>query len=433
MNARNQKKAIAKLLKKAIKSFLKEDFELVHQYLDELQSKNLDSKSKKRLKKVLLLFMLGELYGINTMHGILEIAGAKSNNYQRIWQKYSCQQIMNLALGLFSKVLENRLIELSDKTESTWSRGKVTIILDGSVFKQWLEQEPFGQYYAKHFSGQTHKVEYGFNLLLLGVAIGDEFYPLYFHILCKGKQEKVKGISCKLLTKCSLYLTKLSKTHQLTYGKLYVSVDSGFRYDALIAYCQYAGWEPIIACEKAHIFTICSWKGKLRDYIKEVYEKQEKAHQSKYAEQGKTAPPYVLRIKADYRAMGRKVLLVFFRINNSKKVSVVFTTDLGAKAKTIRHRFFQRVKIEQFFRFVKHTLKIQQSTSKNFLGFLKKVALFFLKAIFCQIFTKKTQKWSKKLKLLGYERIRRLIIHNLDNRPLEELVTNGTFCMNFNL
>lgn len=430
MNAHNQKKDVAKLLKQAIKSFFKEEFDLALQYLDELQSKNLDSKSKKRLKKVLLLFMIGELYGINTLHGILEIAGVKSNNYQRIWQKYSCQQIMNLALGVFSEILANRLLDLCDKMESTWSRSKVTIILDGSVFKQWLEQEPFGQYYAKHFSGQTHKIEHGFNLLLLGVAIGNDFYPLFFHILCKGRQEKVKEVSCKLLTKCRLYLDNLSKKHHLTYGKLYVSVDSGFRYDALIKYCHNAGWEPIIACQKEHIFTVGSWKGKLRDYIKEVYEKLEKAHQTQYTQQGKTAPPFVLRIKAVYQAMGRKVLLVFFRINNSKKVSIVFTTDLAAKAKTIRYRFFQRVKIEQFFRFVKHTLKIQQSTSKNFLGFLKKVALFFLKAIFCQIFTKKVRKRSEKLKLLGYERIRRLIIHNLDNRPLEELVTNGTFCTN---
>lgn len=433
MSARNQKKAVSKLLKKAIKCFFKEDFQIVKECLDEIRSKGLDKKGKKQLEKVLLLFMMGELYGINTLHGILDSIGVKSNNYQKIWQKYSCQQILNLSYDVFSKVLENRLVELCTKTGSTWSRSRMTIIMDGSIFKQWLEQEPFGKYYATHFSGQTHKVEYGFNLLLIGVAIGDDFFPLFFHILCKGKGEKVKGISCKLLTKCDLYLSTIAKRHKLTYGKIYVSVDSGFRYEALIKHCENKGWEAIIACDKSHIFKVGDWKGKLRDYIEQTYKAAEKVHQAKYAERGEQAPPFVLRVKAYYRAMGRDVILVFFRINNSKKVSVVFTTHLSAKAKTIRRRFFQRVKIEQFFRFVKHTLKIQQSTSKNFLGFLKKAALFFLKALFCQLFTKKTRKRSKKLKLLGFERIRRLITYNLDNKPLEELISNGTFCTDFSL
>jgi len=102
---------------------------------------------------------------------------------------------------------------------------------------------------------------------------------------------------------------------------------------------------------------------------------------------------------------------------------------LVAKAKTVRRRFFQRVKIEQFFRFVKHTLKIQQSTSKDFTGFLKKVALFFLKAVLCQSFQKKYRKMRGANKKMGFERIRRSIIYNVDKKPLEQLVFSKTFCI----
>ena len=73
---------------------------------------------------------------------------------------------------------------------------------------------------------------------------------------------------------------------------------------------------------------------------------------------------------------------LFFRLKGSTKVSIIFSSNLAIKAKTLRRKWFQRTRIEQFFRRVKHTLKIQESTADTSATFFKKVALFFLKAVF---------------------------------------------------
>ena len=408
---------------------MKEDLEGVKTTISTLESWDLSEKSKTKLTKVLFILAIGELYGHHTLHSIMDSLGIQSNNYQKIWQKYSCQSLMKIFNEHLSVLLETQLKNIGKKSASTHSRNNITIIIDGSIFKQWLEKEFFGKWYAKYFSGQTHKAEYGFHLVLIGFGIGKDFYPFRFHILRKDKGESAKIIGCKLLVKCHLLLERVAKTHGVTWGKLYVSVDSGFRCKALLSYCEQFDLEPIISCVKSHNYIIEGKKAKLSIHIENMYESQEKAYQEEYTKKGETPPAFTLRVKAYYPCMKICVILVFFRINHSKKVSVVWTTDLIAKAKTVRRRFFQRVKIEQFFRFVKHTLKIQQSTSKDFTGFLKKVALFFLKAVLCQSFQKKYRKMRGTNRKMGFERIRRNIIYNVEKNPLEQLVFSKTFCI----
>lgn len=55
---------------------------------------------------------------------------------------------------------------------------------------------------------------------------------------------------------------------------------------------------------------------------------------------------------------------------------------MNIKEKTLRHHWFKRTLIEQFFRFNKHTLKISESTYSTLDDFIRKVCLFFLKSIF---------------------------------------------------
>ena len=66
------------------------------------------------------------------------------------------------------------------------------------------------------------------------------------------------------------------------------------------------------------------------------------------------------------------VTIVIFRFNGSNKVTIIFCYAANIHAKTMRRRFFQRTQIEQFFRMVKHTLHIEQSTSTDSKSFIKK-------------------------------------------------------------
>ena len=408
--------------------FFAGDLSEVQKCIETLDDLCLDGKARSKVCKLLFLLIIGEQYGHHTLRSILDSLGVSSNNYQKVWQKISCQTIIRVANAYFSFVLSSRLQALGEKSISTHSRANITLIIDGSVFKQWLENELFGKYYAKYFSGQTHRCEYGFHLILLGISIGEDFYPFRFHILRKDKGQTAKSVACKLLQKAHSFLANLASCHSISWGKLYLSIDSGFRCPKLLEYCEQFDIAPIVACTKSHNYIIDGQKAKLSTHIEQLYKKKEEEHKKQYADNQKEAPAFVLRVKAYYSCMKKWVILVFFRVNHSKKVSVVFTTYLLAQAKTVRRRFFQRVKIEQFFRFVKHTLKIQQSTSKNFIGFLKKVALFFLKAVLCLAFQKKYRKMRGANKKWGFERIRRYIMHNVEKTPLEKLVFSKTFC-----
>ena len=68
-----------------------------------------------------------------------------------------------------------------------------------------------------------------------------------------------------------------------------------------------------------------------------------------------------MRFRAFYDSQNREVVLLAFRLNGSKKVSIIYATDKNIKGKTLRRHWFQRTYIEQFFKLLKHYLLIQKS------------------------------------------------------------------------
>ena len=423
-----QSKKSPKVIKKTVLSFLSEDEAGAQRYLECAMSIRLNKKSQKYLDRIMLLLLLGELYGLHTLHGIIDDMGIKSRNIHQLWQKHESRTILNMAGSVFDELLIERLIELGKCGESTWSRANVCIVEDGSIFKQWLTQEEFGKCYARYFSGQTHKAEYGFHVALSGVCIGEEFYPYRFKLVNHSQKGHLTKVSCDLLNKCASFMEQVRRQHDLVFGKIYVSVDRGFRPERFLRQCEVHGFEPIVSCVKSHTFEIGQYIGNLTTYIEQVYKAKEQAHLAECERLGKDATAFTLRIKAYYKAMKTEVLLVFFRVNHSKKVSVVMTTDKVAKRKTIRRRFFQRVKIEQFFRFVKHVLCIQQSTSKNTLGMMRKIAVFFIKAVLLQRLTRKIRNTHAFFEKMGFERIRRHFSLSCSIDALDELFDKVTFC-----
>ena|GEM_PF-3485871 len=394
--------------------------------IDGLEKLNLDAKSKSRLRKILDAFLVGELYGLHTLHSILDALQITSRNLYKLWDAYTHRQIKELTTQLCIASFKEALGELAKKSESSWSRAEVTVVIDDSIFKQWLKNMPRGAEYAKFFSGQVHKSVYGFRVSLVGVAIGKNFYPLYFEIVPKGKCTKKTALD--LLKKVHQLFIQVAEKERVSYPNLFLSVDSGFTDEDLIAYCKEHHIGFIGVPKRNNVFKIGRYKMNLKKYIEKIFEKKEKVHQQKYEAQAKTPPPFLMRKKVYFQALNREVILVFFRLNGSGKVTVIFSLNFNTTAKTLRRRFFQRTKIELFFRFLKDTLKIQTSPSRNLESFEKKLSLFILKALVCKAFEKFCHQHYTRLRKYPFTRLRRHIIYQgVDKSPLESLFKKGAF------
>lgn len=78
----------------------------------------------------------------------------------------------------------------------------MTVILDDSIFRQWLTggktSDIFEGFYGRFFSGQCGRSVFGFKVVTLGVSISEVFYPLYYELVKKSAtKEKVKKVPKK--------------------------------------------------------------------------------------------------------------------------------------------------------------------------------------------------------------------------------------------
>lgn len=395
--------------------------------INDLKSEELNKKNKGKLQKVVELMQIGELCGLHTLNSLLSALGIKSTQYYKLWKGCTLKQSKELLDTYCELEFTEHLVALAQKSSSSWSRAEVTIVIDDSIFKQWLKNMPIGTYFAKYYSGQTHCSVYGFRVTALGIAIGDNFFPLYHHL--SPKCVNTKEVALDLLKKAYELLEKLADTYSLSYPNLFLSVDSGFTYSGLLAYCEEKNIGFIGVPKKNNKIQIGRYNLNVKKYIEKVYLKQEQKHIEKYQKQGKEPPAFLLRKKAYVSALGREVILIFFRLNGSKRVSVIYATAMSAMAKTLRRRFFQRTKIEIFFRFLKDTLKIQQSTCTDLTSFKKKLNLFILKNRFCRKFERLCRNRIRGLKKYAFTKLRHhLIYENLVIPLLEIIVKKKGFC-----
>lgn len=370
-----------------------------------------------------MLLLVGELYGLNTLNKILTNYGVKGNDYQQLWQKLPSKLLINLMndwlWSIFSEDFKKRL----NQSGSTHSRQKLTMVIDGSIFKQWLVSEAFGQYFAKYYSGQYKSAVYGFNVILCGMVIGDIFYPLQFQL--RRKSEKDTEVAENILGKVHKKLRALASKERVNLPQLYLSVDSGFRSKSLLVYCEGCGIIYIGVPKVNHTVDLDGKKLKIKDLKVEYLEKEEVWKKENPEEE----VPFVWRVRVNYKCTDREVTLLFFRLNGSKKVSVIFCTNLDIKAKTMRRHWFERTKIELLFRMIKNDFKIQQITVRNRLGFMKKLAFALVKSIYAQIFTQMVKKSDPRFQRLGFGGIRqKLVFNQIGKEWLDELVRLDTFC-----
>jgi len=368
--------------------------------------------------------LIGELFGLHTLRSILDSFQIQSTNLYKIWQKHTYLQIKNMTMRLGVAYFEEALEDLISKSESSWSRSSITIVADNSIFKQWLANMDRGKFYDKFFSGQYHCSVFGFQVQLIGVAIGSDFHPLFFQLV--SKQEKSKNKVVNLVKKVTSIFEQSAEKQGLKLSdlpNLYLSVDSGFTDESLIDYCQSKDIGFIGVPKKNNIFIIDKERLNLKTFIEKKYLEAEE----KFKRENNNKS-FLMREKAYFQAENREVILLFFRLNGSKKVSVIFCTDLSIKSKTLRRRFFQRTKIELFFRFLKDTLKIQKSKSVDTKSFIKKLSLCIFKAMICLQFEKYCRKKIRRFKNWSFTKLRHHIIYqDIDKIVLENIINDRPF------
>lgn len=406
----------------------------------QLTKASLSERDAKKLEKVLLLLLYGELYGLNSLNKLLNSYGVQSNDYQKLWSKLSCEKIVSLMNRWLWLLFLPEFIKCAAKSAATQSRLHPTLVIDGSIFMQWLKKnEAFGQYFAKYYSGQYGKAVYGLNVILCGMSIGDMFYPLHFQL--RKKSEKDVDVAHRMLQKVQHKLSDICQEAVVDLPTLYLSVDSGFQSDAFVNWCEAIGIHYIGVPKTTHTVYLNTQtkedkkavnKRSIKDLKDEFVIREQVWEEARQAsgdtKKDKKNEHFTWRIRVYYNCRDREVTLLLFRFQDSKKVTVIFCNDLNIKAITLRKRWFDRTKIENFFRLIKHSIKIQQSTTYDRLGFMKKFAFAMVKAVYAQILTQKVKKSDKSIRRIGYDKIKQLLIfHQIGKAFLDDLFYDRPF------
>ena len=289
------------------------------------------------------------------------------------------------------------------------------------MFRQWLsgESKENDAYYQRAYSGQFAKVVWGYKMSVWGVMMNDRFYPLVIKALKSG--ETCSSVAEKCVDELADFLTKISQGYDKP--AMFFSIDSGFNNALLLKKIEERAFVPICVPKDNHRIVHESKNLNIKE-LKGIFEKKERTYLGK----NKDEDHFCWRIRATYQMHKREVIFIVFRLKDSKKVSVVFCFDLHAQEKTIRRHWFARTSIEQFFRLMKTTLRIQDSTSHSYEGFIKKFSLTCLKACFILQMRNRVRTTIRSMKKATWVSIRRALAYDLGFGWLENGAKSHTFC-----
>lgn len=379
------------------------------------------------------LYFLGQLSGLKTLNTLLGYHGITSNKWYKMRKQLSLDVLRKMMNSYLEEQLLNKLVAIHKKSDSMWSRYRVTVIIDDSVFRMWLEKhEEFQDFYYWTYSGQYDKVVKGFSPNVLGLHINGVFYPLYIDFIRKSDKSRRKKSALRLLNKWAQFSVKM-KQRGLVLKELYASFDNGFHDKLIIEKCEQYGLNLICVPTRTNNITVNGQTLQIQKYIKTMFIYKEKIYYKKHGK-GEDIEPFTLRTRAYYPALKKEVVVLFFRLKGSSKVSVVYTTNIHIKAKTMRGHWFTRTQIEQFFRLLKHTFEISQSTVDNFINFQKRLFLNILTATmtlgFVQFIRKKIKRYIPQIQKCGIQRIGIIFRRFLKEIPFLKQIINDPFCMN---
>lgn len=422
-----KKKTIQEELNKAVKSFLNDKAETAFAHIENLEKMGIPKNERGNIQKVTLLLLAGTLYGINTLTELLDLYGVKKSKCSKIWQKLSHTQVYDLFVYGSRQVFQTEFTKYLQQSASNQSRSTMTIVGDDSIFQHWLKEAKNDPFYGKFFSGQFQKAVFGYCVSLVGVVLNDTFYPLTFSLVPKTDKNKPKDerkqslvIMEKSIKEVVSLLGVMAEQIKKELPQLYISLDNGFNEKKLLDSCEKLKLIVLFVPGKSEIIHLDNKRMSFTELITTEFLPQEEAF---YADTKNKNKSFLLRLRVFYKKLNRFVTILVFRFNKSRKVTIIFSNDKNIKSKTMRWHFFQRTQIEQFFRTVKHILKIRQSKSADEKSFRKKIALFFLKALFAFAFRNFCRNHFRRFKTFSFYKLKiNVIFHNVDKAILADFI-----------
>ncbi len=223
---KQQARNVRKTLAKAIRAFSHNMFSESWHILSELDAISLSQKEQQQVHNALNILVLGEFFGYHNFCQLLDVFHLSTHHLYRLWKTCSHDQITALVECFFWLAFQERFLDICRKSDATWSRNNVTVVIDSSIYKQILSKGQDIPACDKFFSGQYHAPVYGFRLTLLGIVIGGQFYPIRFYI--SSKEHKELDVATTLLAEFTQRLKVLTTQEQVAFPSLFLSVDSGF-------------------------------------------------------------------------------------------------------------------------------------------------------------------------------------------------------------
>ncbi|MDZ7936164.1 MAG: hypothetical protein U5M51_14595 [Emticicia sp.] len=377
-----------------------------------------DVVSGHEFQKLLQIFFLGSLVGLPTLSSILRKFNVTSNDsqvkYKKICKNLSSNKIRLIFEYIFEQEVLSKLSKMSKKDISCWSKELVTVVLDDSIFRQWIQNTDrlTDPYYGSFFSGQFGTTVYGYKVVTLALSIDGVLYPLYFDFVKKKEAEsyeKATEVAQKLVNRFGV-LAKKSRDNGLSIPALHFSCDNGYNDPKLAKICLDNNLIFISVPKKTEKIEVDNKVQKMSNWINEAFMLLEEEHQKKeenLPDSDKTA--FTHRFRAKYQSRNEVVTFLAFRLNGSKKVSVIYSYDKNIFAKTMRRHWFQRTHIEQFFKLLKHVLQIKEARVTNKIDFEIKLNRFAFIALHAQKLVRFVRKKVDEFKNKGFISIQRIL------------------------
>lgn len=354
-----------------------------------------------------------------TLKSILTKFGITSNrlqkNYTGLYKKLAVNKLRIIFESIFEQQTIAILKKMAMKDSSVWSRTRVTAVLDDSIFRQWLSESGRQEaHYGKFFSGQYHCSVFGFKVVCFGLYIEDVFYPLFFDFVKKkidAQGNHAVEVAKKLISRWGRLKAKLAR-QEVVLPDIHFSCDNGYNDVSLSEHChkQENGLVYISVPRRNNIFSTNKRKGNLTGFIDSEFITREKAHQQSEKHLKKEErTPFHLRERVFYHSQKRFVTLLFFRLNGSGRVSVIYSPSERIFAKTLRRHWFSRTYIEQFFKTLKHVLKITEARTKNRHELEFKILRFAFMAVEAQKIVKFLRKKISAFKGKGFIALQRIL------------------------
>lgn len=290
-------------------------------------------------KEVIFLVVMSVLWGAYTPNQIVEQLGIDKKAFYEAIKGHVASFWKSLLNGVGYEIAEEELKGVLEQSASSISRANITVVLDDSLFRRLAKTMALCY---KWWGGAMKKVAKGHDAVLLILVVKGDVIPVELELASKQGREVTDRIqkACAMLERLANRLLAMG----LDLSTIEVVADSFYTNEDIAEETTSLGFTFIGEGKKNWIFTL----GKTTYKLGELKEKE--LTQSYNNE-------YFLRLKASHESFSKIILLIW---NDGNRPKGLIVKGRSLRGMEIIRAAKNRNAIEQFFRFLKTTLKTSQ-------------------------------------------------------------------------